>query len=123
MDRSVGVVSHTSGDRYVYEQLTMGVSENIFGLGERFGAFVKNGQVVDVWNEDGGTASEQAYKNVPFYLSDAGYGVFIDTPTMCHWKLGLKSCPAPKFRCPDQDFATSSSMAKRLKTSCPPIRR
>lgn len=88
MDRSVGVVSHTSGDRYVYEQLTMGVSENIFGLGERFGAFVKNGQVVDVWNEDGGTASEQAYKNIPFYLSDAGYGVFIDTPDHVSLEIG-----------------------------------
>ena len=26
---------------------------------------------VDIWNADGGTASEQAYKNVPFYLTNA----------------------------------------------------
>ena len=30
--------------------------------GERFTAFVKNGQVVDIWNEDGGTASQISYK-------------------------------------------------------------
>src|SRR5690606_21300144 len=42
----------------------------------------------DVWNEDGGTASEQAYKNIPFYLSDAGYGVFIDTPDHVSLEIG-----------------------------------
>ena len=42
---------------------------------ERFGPLVKNGQNVVIWNKDGGTSSDQAYKNVPFYLSSAGYGL------------------------------------------------
>ncbi len=29
---------------------------------------------------DGGTDSEQAYKNIPFYLSSRGYGVFVNDP-------------------------------------------
>jgi alpha-glucosidase (family GH31 glycosyl hydrolase) len=29
---------------------------------------------------DGGTSSEQAYKNVPFYLSSKGYGLFVNHP-------------------------------------------
>jgi alpha-D-xyloside xylohydrolase len=88
MERSVGVALGPEGERYVYEQLTMGPAENIFGLGERFGTFVKNGQVVDIWNEDGGTQSEQAYKNVPFYISDAGYGVFVDHPDKVSFEVG-----------------------------------
>lgn len=100
MDRSVGVVSHTDGAKYVYEQLTMGVAENIFGLGERFGAFIKNGQVVDVWNEDGGTASEQAYKNVPFYVSDAGYGVFVDHPEKVSFEIGSEVVSRTQFSVP-----------------------
>ena len=51
--------------------------ERIYGLGERFGAFTKNGQSIDIWNEDGGTCSEQAYKNVAFYMSSRGYGVYV----------------------------------------------
>lgn len=39
------------------------VGELIYGLGELFGPLVKNGQVVSVWNRDGGTSSEQAYKS------------------------------------------------------------
>ena len=51
----------TPDGRFIHEQLNIGVGECIYGLGERFSAFVKNGQVVDIWNEDGGTSSEQSY--------------------------------------------------------------
>ena len=63
---------------HVVEQLSLGVGEYVYGLGERFTAFVKNGQVVEIVNKDGGTASEQAYKNVPFYLTNRGYGVLVN---------------------------------------------
>ncbi|KAH0833593.1 hypothetical protein AYO21_05272 [Fonsecaea monophora] len=67
-------------DNYILLELDLSVHEKIYGLGERFGPFVKNGQTVDVWNEDGGTSSELTYKNVPFYLSSRGYGVFVNNP-------------------------------------------
>lgn len=63
---------------YMLEQLSLGVGEYVYGLGERFTPFVKNGQVVDMWNEDGGTASEITYKNIPFYITNKGYGVLVD---------------------------------------------
>ncbi len=68
-----------TGKRYMAEQLELGVGECVYGLGERFTAFVKNGQVVDMWNGDGGSCSELAYKNVPFYMTNRGYGVFVDS--------------------------------------------
>lgn len=77
LNSSVGLAVSPEGDRFTFEQLLMAPGERIHGLGERFGAFTKNGQSVDIWNEDGGTASEQAYKNVPLYLSTAGYGAMV----------------------------------------------
>ncbi|KAG6911047.1 hypothetical protein DXG01_004561 [Tephrocybe rancida] len=68
------------GERWFTMQFQLSVGEKIYGLGERFGPFVKNGQAVDMWNEDGGTSSELTYKNVPFFLSSRGYGVFIPYP-------------------------------------------
>ena len=65
---------------FVKDELSLSVGELVYGLGERFGPLVKNGQVVDIWNADGGTASEQAYKNIPFYMTNKGYGVFINDP-------------------------------------------
>jgi alpha-D-xyloside xylohydrolase len=78
--RGAAVVTTGDGGQYMREQLNLGVGEQVYGLGERFGPFVKNGQVVDIWNADGGTSSEQSYKNVPFYCTNRGYGVFVDHP-------------------------------------------
>jgi alpha-D-xyloside xylohydrolase len=63
---------------HVVEQFSLGVGECAYCLGERFAAFVKNGQIVEITNKDGGTASEQAYKNVPFYLTNRKYGVLVN---------------------------------------------
>lgn len=63
---------------YMMQELSISPGECIYGLGERFTAFVKNGQTVDIWNEDGGTSSQISYKNIPFYISNKGYGIFVD---------------------------------------------
>ena len=73
---------------YMRGQLDLGVGERIYGLGERFGAFVRNGQSVEIFNEDGGTSTEQAYKNIPFYLSSKGYGVFVNHPERVSFEVG-----------------------------------
>ena len=73
---------------YVFTQTELSVGESIHGLGERFGAWNKIGQNVEVWNEDGGTSSEQAYKNISFWLSSRGYGVFVDTPDKIDMEIG-----------------------------------
>ncbi len=70
--------NNDTGKNYVLEQLALDIDEYVYGLGERFTPFVKNGQTVDIWNEDGGTASEITYKNVPFYISNKGYGILVD---------------------------------------------
>ncbi|MGF6824177.1 alpha-D-xyloside xylohydrolase [Microbacterium sp. ZKA21] len=82
---------------FVHEQLDLGVGELIHGLGERFGPLVKNGQSVDVWNADGGTSSEQAYKNVPFYLSNRGYGVLVNDPGHVSYEIGSETVERVQF--------------------------
>ena len=80
-------------EHYMFTQTTLSVGETVHGLGERFGAFNKVGQCVTVWNADGGTSSDQAYKNVSFWLSSRGYGVFIDTPDKVELEIGSeRSC-------------------------------
>ncbi|PTB35181.1 glycoside hydrolase family 31 protein [Trichoderma asperellum CBS 433.97] len=80
-------------DHYIFTQTTLSVGETVHGLGERFGAFNKVGQSVNLWNADGGTSSDQAYKNISFWLSSRGYGVFIDTPDQVELEIGSeRSC-------------------------------
>ncbi|KAI1374498.1 glycoside hydrolase family 31 protein [Hypoxylon crocopeplum] len=77
---------------YIFTQTNLGVGESIHGLGERFGAFNKVGQSISLWNADGGTSSDQAYKNVSFWLSSKGYGIFIDTPGRVELEIGSERC-------------------------------
>ncbi len=75
-------------DAYMRAQLELSVNERIYGLGERFGPFVRNGQRVDMWNEDGGTSTDISYKNIPFFLSSRGYGVFVNHPERVSFEIG-----------------------------------
>jgi alpha-D-xyloside xylohydrolase len=99
-----GYVIDADGKRYMREQLSLGVGESIYGLGERFTPFVKNGQVVDIWQEDGGTSSEQAYKNVPFFLSSAGYGVFVAHPEKVSFEIASEVVARTQFSVPGEEL-------------------
>ena len=72
------MTNRETGKCYMVEQLALDVDEYVYGLGERYTPFIKNGQTVEMWNEDGGTASEITYKNIPFYITNKGYGVLLE---------------------------------------------
>ena len=82
---------------YMTEQLLLGVGDYVYGLGERYTPFVKNGQTVEMWNEDGGTSSEQTYKNVPFYITNRGYGIFVDNPGDVHFEIASEKVERVQF--------------------------
>ncbi|WP_100813532.1 alpha-xylosidase [Microbacterium lacus] len=86
-----------AANTFVHEQLDLGVGELIYGLGERFGPLVKNGQSVEIWNADGGTSSEQAYKSVPFFLSSRGYGVLVNDPGHVSFEIGSEAVERTQF--------------------------
>jgi alpha-D-xyloside xylohydrolase len=100
---ALGFVDTPDG-RYIHEQLNLGVGECVYGLGERFTAFVKNGQVVDMWNEDGGTSSEQAYKNIPFYGTNRGYGVFVNHPERVSFEVASEKVERVQFSVPGESL-------------------
>ncbi|MBN2984409.1 MULTISPECIES: alpha-xylosidase [Cohnella] len=100
--RLTAFVKADDGHHHFREQLNLSVGETVYGLGERFSAFVKNGQVVDIWNEDGGTASEQAYKNIPFYVTNRGYGVFVNHPEKVSFEVASEKVSKTQFSVPGE---------------------
>ncbi len=101
--RGMGVME-TESQTYVKEELALGVGETVYGLGERFTSFVKNGQIVDMWNEDGGTASELAYKNIPFYMTNRGYGVFVNHPERVSFEVASEKVERVQFSVPGESL-------------------
>lgn len=89
-------------DAYMREQLSLSVGEYIYGLGERFTPFIKNGQSIDIWNEDGGTSTELSYKNIPFYLSNRGYGVFVNSSDKVSFEVSSELVKKVGFSVPGE---------------------
>ncbi|GDX07123.1 alpha-xylosidase [Buttiauxella sp. A111] len=85
------------GNTHMFERLDLGVGETVYGLGERFTALVKNGQTVETWNRDGGTSTEQSYKNIPFYLTNRGYGVLVNHPECVSFEVGSEKVSKVQF--------------------------
>ncbi|TDC06730.1 alpha-xylosidase [Nonomuraea longispora] len=102
--KSLGVMHDAQARHFMVEQLRLSAGELVYGLGERFGPLVRNGQSVDVWNEDGGTSSEMAYKNVPFYLTNRGYGVFVNHPGRVSFEVGSESVSRVQFSVEGHDL-------------------
>ena len=93
-----------STDAYMRQELGLSVGELVYGMGERFTAFTKNGQSVDIWNEDGGTSTYQSYKNIPFYLTNRGYGVFVNHPEKVSFEVGTEQVSKVEFSVPGESM-------------------
>ena len=84
----LGFTRLASGPLAYHESFVAEPDEHFWGLGERFTAFDKRGQLISCWNHDAlGAQSAQSYKNVPFMLSSRGYGCFVDTTTNVVFRL------------------------------------
>lgn len=92
----------TSEGSFMRGQMDIGVGEKVYGLGERFTSYVKNGQVVDIWNEDGGTSSEISYKNIPFYMTNRGYGVLVNDPGPVSFEVCTEAVSRVQFSVPGE---------------------
>ncbi|MFI9024118.1 alpha-xylosidase [Streptomyces sp. NPDC053560] len=102
--RGTGFATTPDGAHHSLAQLSLDVGELVYGLGERFTPFTRNGQRVDIWQADGGTASEQAYKNVPFHLTNRGYGVFVNHPGHVSYEVGSEAVGRVQFSVEDQSL-------------------
>ena len=100
--RGTGYIQYAGKGTFVHERLHLGVGECVYGLGERFTALVKNGQVVENENKDGGTGSDQAYKCVPFYLTNRGYGVLVHETGPVSFEVASERTARVQFSVPGE---------------------
>lgn len=79
---SIGLGCVVRGDRARLTLFSLHArpGERFLGTGERFSRFGLAGTTIVLDNTDAlGVSSRRAYKNVPFYVSSEGYGLFIHT--------------------------------------------
>jgi alpha-D-xyloside xylohydrolase len=75
--------------RSVAASFRLAHDEKIFGCGESFTRFNKRGQKVIAYTRDGmGAQTDKMYKPIPFFMSSAGYGMFVHTSTPVTFDFG-----------------------------------
>ena len=82
----------------IVETMMLAPDEHFYGFGEKFTSFDKRNQEIKIWNTDAyGVMSEASYKNIPFFLSTRGYGIFVNTPCKTIFRMGSKSTVSYSF--------------------------
>lgn len=103
-NRNAAYIQTKDDGNFMRDQLNLSVGELVYGLGEHFTPFIKNGQTVDMWNEDGGTSTDQSYKNIPFYVTNKGYGVFVNHPECVSFEVGSEKVTSVQFSVPGESL-------------------
>ena len=68
--------------------------EAVFGFGEHYDNVNKRGRTVTLWNEEGmGHSTGRNYKNIPFFMSTNGYGVFVNESLPMTFFVGSRFYP------------------------------
>ncbi|NDJ76487.1 MAG: alpha-xylosidase [Chloroflexi bacterium] len=95
--------SRVDGERVAFhETFAAEPDEHFFGFGEKFTEFDKRGQRLEMWNYDpAGVHYEQTYKNVPFFISTRGYGLFVDSVMPVQFDMGLSNHSVSGIIVPD----------------------
>ena len=55
-----------------------------------------------MWNGDGGTASDMAYKNIPFYMTNRGYGVLVESAGDVSYEVASEKVMQVQFSLPGE---------------------
>lgn len=75
--------------RSIAASFKLSYDEKIFGCGESFTRLNKRGQKILVYTRDGmGAQTGKMYKPIPFFLSSAGYGMFVHTSAPVTFDFG-----------------------------------
>lgn len=82
----------TTNMRYAAEQIAFGDDEHFYGFGEKFMDLDKRGQSIDLWNTNALSCNTpRTYKNIPFFVSTRGYGLFVHSSHAINCNMGQHS--------------------------------
>ncbi|SDL76267.1 alpha-D-xyloside xylohydrolase [Glycomyces sambucus] len=85
-----------------HESFTAAPDEAFAGFGERFAPLNARGQRPLMWNFDAfGSESIRAYKNVPIYVSDRGYGILVNSGAPVEFDMAQQTHAAVEIIVPD----------------------
>lgn len=78
-----------SGNGFTTFTTKLKLNEKIYGLGEKFIGTDRRGQKLESIHQDcAGNEGARTYKNVPFYMSSEGYGIYVNSAYLMDFDIG-----------------------------------
>jgi len=95
----LGFLRDAESDRLqMHETFELAPNEDLYGLGEQFSRINRVGQHHELWATDAfGISHHATYKNIPFFWSTHGYGLFVNTTFRVTFDLATVSLLAHGF--------------------------
>jgi alpha-D-xyloside xylohydrolase len=101
----VGFQAEPGGCVSVHESVAVTPGEAFYGFGEKFSSLNKWNQEITSWSVDSGNVSSpRSYKNIPFFMSTAGYGIFVHSSYPIVYRMGSQSAISYSFHVMDQEL-------------------
>lgn len=80
---------------FTRQKITLKNDELIYGFGKSFNTLAKNGQTIEINNNT--QTVDNTDENIPFYISNKGYGIFVNPPQSIHFDIGNKTFNKVEF--------------------------
>ncbi|NOY77826.1 MAG: alpha-xylosidase, partial [Calditrichaeota bacterium] len=95
-------IREANGETSFFFSGALDSDEQMVGFGEKFGPLSKRHQKMLSWNSDtASTATDRTYKNIPFFMSSKGYGIFVNTGHRIHYEIGNPTFVSYSFEVED----------------------
>jgi len=83
---------HNGSQRVATENFSLRPREAVYGFGEKFLKLDKTGQTIELDTDDAiGVMTPRSYKNIPFYVTTAGYGIYFNHSSRMTFWVGSRS--------------------------------
>ncbi len=104
--RPLGITTDKDGNILGFnEAFKLAYNEHFYGLGEKFTDFDKRSSKVTMWNRDTlGVRDEISYKNIPFFISTTGYGIFVNSSKAVEFNMGSTSTASYSINVPAENI-------------------
>lgn len=89
-----------TGTRFWTDAVRIDYNEHFYGFGEKFGPLDKLGQEAVLWQTDAlSSSTEKSYKNIPFFMSTRGYGIYVNSSAKSRYLMGSYHYKAYQMVC------------------------
>ena len=116
----LGFMRNDEGLAQSFITATVRHDEHFYGFGEKFSTLDKRGQAISLWHTNAtGNTWPASYKNIPFFMSSKGYGLFVNSAYPIRYHMGDRNYTRYSIHLQDESFDAFFIFGPTLKEILP----